>query len=144
MVVPPSSEVDCLTEAMFFESRDQGNIGMIDVAMNIFKRVSINYRKAESICEVVNSPAQYSYLWDDVPDVVLMEELSLFMRVHVMASEMVVLFYNQKLPEYSIGICKGGTTHYHRYDILPDWAGPNGSMHTKCGRRGDHIFYIGW
>lgn len=129
---------------MFFESRDQGEIGMIDVAMNVFKRVDIKYRNARSICDVVYSVDQYSYLWDDVPDVVLKEEWYTALATHAMAFELTSLYYNNSLPDYSIGRCDGGATHYHKYDILPDWAGPNGSMTTKCGRRGSHIFYIGY
>lgn len=141
--LPPPSEVACLAEAMFFEARDQGDAGMVYVAMNVLNRTRIQHRGASTICEVVYSPAQYSYLWDDVPDVVVKSEWKIAMKVHEMAFELATLYYSNSLPEYTLGDCRNGTTHYHRYDIDADWVGPNGSMEVNCGRYGDHVFYVG-
>lgn len=118
---------------------------MLAVAMNIFKRWEIGYKGADNICEVVNSPYQYSYLWDGKSHVVLKQELELYNEVYNAAYDLVRLAAVGQLPDYSIGHCEGGATHYHKYDISPRWADPSyGSMREICGRVGKHIFYNGY
>lgn len=117
---------------------------MLAVAMNVLKRFQIGFRGATNLCEVVYSPYQYSFLWDGVSHTIKQRELALYNKVYGYAERLVVLAAIEELPPYSIGSCVGGATHYHRYDISPDWAHPvYGSMTKTCGRIGAHIFYIG-
>lgn len=138
--------VHCLAEVMFFEARSDGELGMEAVAKNVLTRTKLGYRGASSVCDVVRARYQYSYLWDDVPDVVVRYELSLYNKVLLFAMELYTLYSKGELPlDYlSVGDCLGGATHYHRWDVKPGWADPeSGSMTKTCGREGSHIFYVG-
>lgn len=118
--------------------------GMKAVAYNIIKRQSIGFRRAVNICDVVYSPWQYSYLWDSIPDVVKREELPVYNEAYRMAYKLVLAHAVGELPEYSIGECEGGATHYHRWDVSPSWSDPKtGSMTQYCGRIGNHLFFNG-
>lgn len=137
---PLAKQVDCLAEAMFFEARGEGSAGMRAVGRNILKRLSINYRGANTVCDVVYTPRQYSYLWDKVPDVVKPEEVSIFCTAVTMAERMIVEYSTNTLPEYHVGTCEGGATHYHTTKISPSWSK---TMRETCGVIGNHIFYNG-
>lgn len=54
------SEWECLTEAVFFESRGEGELGMELVADVILNRVA-HPSFPKSVCGVVNQPRQFSY-----------------------------------------------------------------------------------
>lgn len=125
---------------MFFEARSNGTPGMLLVMRNSLARLDINYRGATNICEVVNAPAQYSWLWDNVPDVVLDSEISIMFEVYRIAEQAVVEYATGDLVLPKTGTCSKPATHYHRYDITPYWAA---SMDEHCGRYKDHVFYVG-
>ena len=125
---------------MFFEARSEGRAGRLAVAMNILKRMELNWRGAYTVCEVVHSPKQYSYLWDGYQHVVLKQELATYNRVYKEAEAILLLQLSGNLPVYKIGDCTGGATHYHRYDVRPSWSR---KMNKVCGRIGKHIFYNG-
>lgn len=138
--------VHCLAEVMFFEARSDGELGMEAVAKNVLTRHRIGYRGASSVCDVVRARHQYSYLWDDVPDVVVRSELPLYNKVLLFAMELYTLYSGGELPSdyLSVGTCPEGATHYHRWDVKPRWADRKaGSMIKTCGRIGSHIFYVG-
>lgn len=118
--------------------------GMQAVAYNIIKRQSIGFRRAVDICDVVYSPWQYSYLWDSIPDVVNRSELHVYNEAYRMAEYLILSHSVDKLPEYNVGECEGGATHYHRWDVSPSWSDPKtGSMTQYCGRIGNHLFFNG-
>lgn len=125
---------------MFFEARSDGELGMTDVAYNVLKRVDIKYRGAVTVCDVTNFPYQYSWMWDDVPDVVLESEIKVMFRAYRIAEALIELYGTNQLPFYKIGECEWGSTHYHHKSIYPRWAD---SMTKVCGLSGSHIHYIG-
>lgn len=125
---------------MFFEARDQGEMGMKDVAHNVLKRLSINHRGAETVCDVVYSYKQYSWMWDSIPDVAMDSELDELFLAYEIAKELITLYSQDKLNIPAIGTCENGATHYHATWTKPWWA-PH--MDQVCGIKGGHIFYIG-
>lgn len=130
---------------MFFEARSDGELGMETVAKNVLTRLKNKHRGATTICGVVYSKAQYSYIWDDVPDVILKVELPLYNKVLSFAYQLYYLYESGQLPDdyLAVGHCDDGATHYHRFDITPSWAGARGTMSQYCGRFGSHVFYRG-
>ena len=130
-----------MAEAMFFEARGEEYAGYYAVGRNILKRLETSYRGAENTCEVIHTPSQYSYLWDDIPDVVMRKELHLYNEITKLAEKLILQYATSSLPEYEIGECKGGATHYHSTTIKdPYWTD---SMDQYCGKIGKHKFYIG-
>lgn len=137
---PRAAQVECLAKTMFFEARSDGELGMTDVAYNVLKRVDIKYRGAVTVCDVTGFPHQYSWMWDNVPDVVLSEEMHTMFKAYRIAESLVLLYGVNELPFHQIGECEGGSTHYHHKDIYPFWAT---NMDKVCGLSGSHVHYIG-
>jgi spore germination cell wall hydrolase CwlJ-like protein len=55
-----ANQVQCLSEAIWFESRSEPIAGQVAVAITIMNRVgSAGY--PDTVCEVVNQPYQFSY-----------------------------------------------------------------------------------
>lgn len=52
------TDVDCLTEAIYFEARGEPEAGKIAVAASVLNRSRI---KNKSLCEIVYAPNQYSW-----------------------------------------------------------------------------------
>lgn len=131
---------------MFFEARSDGELGMETVAKNVLTRHKKGYRGASTLCEVVYTKHQYSYIWDNVPDIITKAELPLYNKVLAYSQQLYLLYSNGMLDKefFKIGECGDGATHYHRWDISPRWSDPDvGSMTQTCGRVGSHIFFVG-
>lgn len=97
---------------MFFEARGEGVEGMEAVAYNILKRFEISFRGAQDICDVVQHPYQYSYLWDTVPDVVLLRELPIYQWAYDYARRLLEKAAVGDIDYPKIGDCENGATHY--------------------------------
>lgn len=129
---------------MFYEARSDGWLGFGDVGYNTLKRLSMGYRGAKDVCDVVYSPKQYSWTHEPTQRV-SRGDWSYKMRAYDMAYAMLTLYLTDQLPQRQVGTCEDGSTHYHRWDVSPDWADPmTGSMVEVCGRSGAHIHYIGY
>lgn len=57
-----------MTEAIYFEARGEDFHGKLAVATVIMERL-YSGKWGESVCEVVNSPHQFSYFWDGKAEV---------------------------------------------------------------------------
>ena len=62
-----SSQIDCLTEALYFEARGSSYADQAGVADVILNRVESS-KYPNSICEVVHQYKQFSYYWDGKSD----------------------------------------------------------------------------
>ncbi len=56
-------EINCLVEAVYFESRDENVGGQLAVAFVVMNRVK-DKRWPSSVCGVVHQKNQFSYYWD--------------------------------------------------------------------------------
>lgn len=67
---PHNAEADiqqgCLIENAIYESIGEGPRGMQLVTEIVINRLDVNYRGAETHCEVIHSPAQFS--WTRIPE----------------------------------------------------------------------------
>ena len=127
----------CMTEAMYYDARNQSVKGQLAVGIVIVNRVR-SYRWPSNICSVVHEGhykrgfpihdrCQFSYWCDGLPEE--MEDERAWQTAQGVAY--IVLTRNV--------VIKGmeNITHYHHKDINPDWA----KDLEYCGTIQDHMFY---
>ena len=121
------SEMDCLAEAIYYESRSETTIAQLAVGTVVLNRVK-SKRYPSTICGVVHQGCQFSYYCDGKPEYMVDK------RARAVSYAMVRLL--------SDSIMVGGlekATHYHAFYVAPAWA----SKLTFVGRYGSHLFYNG-
>tara|TARA_R110002020_G_scaffold309418_1_gene525444 strand:- start:34 stop:498 length:465 start_codon:yes stop_codon:yes gene_type:complete len=130
-------EQDCLAEAMYFEARDQGIIGMMAVGVVIQNRVDHkNY--PDTICGVVRQgrywngnpirdKCQFSYWCDGRPE--RPSEKEAWEEANAVAELLLITQVDM------IGLEQA--THYHAEWVTPRWS----KFLEPCTRIGQHIFY---
>ena len=119
------SEIDCLAEAIYYESRSESPLAQLAVGTVILNRVR-SKRYPNTICGVVHQTCQFSYYCDGKP------ERMTDKRARIMSYSMARLL--------SDGLSVRGVrdaTHYHASYVTPTWA----SKLTFAGRYGSHLFY---
>jgi spore germination cell wall hydrolase CwlJ-like protein len=144
------SEIKCLAENIYFESRDQKLKGQVAVALVTINRVS-SRRFPNTICKVVKQAkryrngkiikhkCQFSWYCDGLPDIPrdrLAWKVSIVVARAMLNDPKVQL--NRYGEKWDVNDFLGGATHYHRIDINPYW---NRNM-LKKATIGDHVFYI--
>lgn len=122
----------CLSEAMYFEARGEGERGQKAVAEVIFHRLRTgNY--GHSICAVVYEGAyrpgcQFSFTCNGM--VSQKKVASVWMQSQLLAAK--ILTNEEHLNDIT-----GGATSYHAISVQPDWAG----YLTRTVQIGNHVFY---
>jgi len=105
-----SASILCLAAVGFYEARSEPFMDQIAVMYSVQNRVEQRFQ--ETHCMVVHEPGAYSYLWDDIPDVVLAEE-----RVNYGdAIRGAILVYFKLVPDPTCG-----ATDYHERATDPEW-----------------------
>lgn len=122
----------CLQQNIYFEARNQSELGMIAVAWVTMNRVD-SKRYPDTVCDVVWQRKQFSWTHDglsDRPGKNVIEQRAWERAGHVM---------NLVLHDWAYGKedAVAEATHYHADYIRPYWA----SSYTKVATVGDHIFY---
>ncbi len=131
-----NSEIQCLTEAIYFEARGEPVRGQVMVAQVVLNRVDNPYYP-DSVCGVVYQNAhrknacQFSFACDDIPDK-LTEKAA-----HTMARKIATFAFNcdETCKESRGDIAQ--STHYHADFVAPFWS----KKLRKTGKVGRHIFY---
>ena len=132
-----SDEHQCLQEAMYFEARSEGSVGMLAVGIVIKNRVA-SEKYPETYCGVIRQGyyrggrpikgrCQFSY-WCDGKHERPNEKES-----WLSAGSMARLVMTTNI------IIEGmeGATHYHARYVSPQWS----YSHRKLAKIGQHIFY---
>ena len=116
----------CLTQALYYEARGEGERGQLAVADVILQRQQSKYHP-NSICGVVYQPYQFSFVMDgsmlreiDVESWNRADDLS----GRILRGEVKTSF-------------TGRAQFYHTKDVRPEWA----DMMVKTAEIGNHIFY---
>lgn len=120
------NSLDCLTEAIYFESRSESFAGQLAVAWVIKNRVE-DSRWPDSYCGVVHQKWQFSYYFDGLPEVYNDKKAKNSAR-HV--AELV--YYGTQLDFTE------GANHYHTTNIRPSW---NWSKLEVVMVVDNHMFY---
>ena len=119
------NDLDCLSEAIYYEARGDTFMSQLAVGTVIMNRVRLN-TFPNTICKVVHQGCQFSYYCDGLPEKMLDREA--------------------KKASYDLArfILSGATvwrlrdaTHYHAFYVNPYWA----NVFTLISREGAHLFY---
>lgn len=122
----------CLSEALYYEARGEGDRGQKAVAEVIFHRLRTgNY--GHSICAVVYEGAykpgcQFSFTCNGM--IGQKKNASVWMNSQLLAAK--ILTNEEHLNDIT-----GGATSYHAISVQPDWAG----YLTRTVQIGNHVFY---
>lgn len=122
----------CLSEAMYYEARGEGERGQKAVAEVIFHRLRKgNY--GHSICAVVYEGAykpgcQFSFTCNGMMS--QKKVASVWMQSQLLAAK--ILTNEEHLSDVT-----GGATSYHATSVQPDWSG----YLTRTVQIGNHVFY---
>tara|TARA_R100001163_G_C5059136_1_gene195785 strand:- start:230 stop:724 length:495 start_codon:yes stop_codon:yes gene_type:complete len=132
-----NDEQQCLQEAMYFEARSEGKIGMLAVGIVIKNRV-ISSKYPKTYCSVIRQGryfngnpikdrCQFSY-WCDGK-----KEEPTDQKSWLSAENIAKLVMKNEIIIYGIE----DATHYHARYVSPDWS----ISHKKLAKIGQHIFY---
>lgn len=120
-------ELDCLAEAIYFESRGEITAGQIAVAQVIMNRVKSN-RFPNTIKAVVHQPKQFSYYSDGKPEI--MHDIKSQTKAYTIAS--LVLTGDFIVDTVDLA------DHYFNDELVdPKWS----KKMIYIGRVGKHVFY---
>jgi spore germination cell wall hydrolase CwlJ-like protein len=127
-----ANEHRCLTQALYYEARGEGDIGEKAVAEVIFHRLNGGYH-GHSICAVVyegsgHSGCQFSFTCDG--SMKRPREASAWKNSEELAAQ--ILTRVVALRNYT-----AGATNYHAISVKPDWA----TTMEKTTQIRHHVFY---
>jgi len=126
------AEHRCLSEAMYYEARGEGEKGEKAIAEVIFTRMRTG-NFGHSICAVVyegaNQPhCQFSFTCNG--DMVHPKQARAWMKAQVLAARILT-------GEERLNGVTGGATNFHAISVEPNWA----PELTRTAQIGNHIFY---
>ena len=116
----------CLTQALYYEARGEGEMGQLAVADVIIQRKNSKYHP-NTICGVVYQPYQFSFVHDGS----MLKEIDV--EAWNRADDLSRRILNGKV---STGLT-GHALFYHAKDVRPVWA----DAMVKTTEIGNHIFY---
>jgi len=122
----PHIQIECLQEAIYFESRSESLVGQLAVGLVIMNRVR-DKRWPNNTCGVVHQKWQFSYYWDGQPEIY--KDGKAKQRAGLV-SEMV--FYGTQLDFTE------GSVYYFATRILPSW---DFSKIERVATIDEHVFY---
>lgn len=134
-----TSELECLSRNIYFESLNQSVMGQMAVAHVTLNRVKLK-RYPDSLCGVVTdskkndkgeirkNACQFSWYCDGKDDTP--KNMSLYEDAVTVAKVSIQIFY-------TFGDITGGATHYHADYVTPSWA----KTMQRVAKVDDHIFY---
>jgi spore germination cell wall hydrolase CwlJ-like protein len=120
------AEVRCMTEALYYEARGEGQNGQEAVAEVILQRVR-SRAHPDSICGVVHEPGQFSYVTDGSTKRPRDQEswqAAKNLAARIVRGELVTSLTRRAL-------------FYHAVDVQPAWA----AEMVRTAVIGNHIFY---
>ena len=145
----PETEITCLAQNIYFESRDQKLKGQLGVALVTINRVK-SKRFPNTFCKVVKQASKkngklvkhkchFSWFCDGLPDTPRNKIAWKVSKVIAKAMlEQPGVHLKRHGERWKVNDFLNGATHYHRTDVDPYW---NHKM-LKVAEIGDHIFYI--
>ncbi|MBD9525960.1 MULTISPECIES: cell wall hydrolase [Paracoccus] len=118
---PKTSDLQCLSEALYFEARGEGHKGQQAVAEVILNRVD-HPKFPKSVCGVVNQKGQFTYKKSRI------REQGAFNRAQKIAKAAL-----QGAPRN----LTNGATYFHTGGVKPSWS----RKFERTTRIGSHTFY---
>lgn len=119
------SDLDCLTQAIYYEARGEGPAGQAAVAQVVLNRVR-HPSFPKSVCAVVYQGCQFSFACDGSTR--RGREAGAWNRAQRIAA---------KALSGAVVANVGNATHFHTVNVSPNW----GPSLVRVGQVGLHIFY---
>lgn len=119
------SDLECLTQAIYYEARGEGPAGQAAVAQVVLNRVR-HPSFPKSVCAVVYQGCQFSFACDGSTR--RSHEMGAWNRAQRIAA---------KALSGAVMANVGNATHFHTINVTPRW-GPN---LMRVGQVGLHVFY---
>jgi len=135
MYIHPS--VECLAKNIYFEARNQDELGQIAVGLVTLNRVKDD-RFPDNVCDVVHQGTykgnyfrkhrcQFSWYCDGKSDDIVNKKI--YKKILDLLPK---VYYHSSWDDYT-----EGSTHYHTHRVSPKWK----SEKIQIATIGDHIFY---
>ena len=115
-----------LTQNIYWEARGETPTGQVMVGLVTLERLDSG-RWGDTIKSVVTYPDQFSWYWDDIPNIPLNQHAWNQSKAIALFSLMI----HDKLKNHKI-------MHYHNDEVLPYWAKKMDNIMTI----GKHKFYV--
>ena len=122
---PTKSDLYCLAENIYHESRGETIEGQVAVAKVTINRVN-SKKFQKSICGVVYAPKQFS--WTSRKNTQILEPMSWLTSLVI--AQVVLLTHSSSKPSFT-------ATHFHTRQVNPKW----NRKKKKVAVIGNHIFY---
>lgn len=133
MVEVDDRELDCLANNIYFESRNQSDIGMLAVGLVTLTRVE-SERWSDTVCGVVHARKQFTWTWDEKQykgsKKNHADQMKYLQALNIASRILYGEFDNMK------GMF--AADHYHTKAVRPSWA----KHMAKLAVIDDHIFYV--
>jgi len=141
LLIPNEAQADpqtCMAEAMYFEARSQGVLGMLAVGVVIRNRVD-HPAYPSTVCGVVRQgrlsdgrvykwQCQFTFYCDGKPEIPTDPE------AWTTARSLAKIVLDSRLTMQGLE----NATHYHATTVQPTWA----RRFRPCKQIGEHIFYV--
>lgn len=127
-------DVEWLAYNIYHEARGEDFIGKVTVALVTINRVESN-RFPNSIHDVITQPAQFSWYWDDKPD--LPQEPKAYKACFAVSKMVISLWKDGYIEDLVRQLHLDKVKWYHNLDASPKWKN-NYQFVAKVGR---HLVY---
>lgn len=117
------AEITCLTKNAYFESRGEGEKGILATVFVVLNRTK-DSRFPSTACKVISEPSQFS--WYGKGKVV--KDHKTYQEIEQLVKEVVSGKHRDTTR---------GSTHFHTTSIKPSWC----KKMTRTVKIGDHVFY---
>ncbi len=126
-------ELDCLANNIYYESRNQSDLGMLAVGLVTLTRVE-SERWSDTVCGVVYEHKQFTWTWDERQDQDTPKQgadrLRYLQSLHLASRILYGDFDNLK----DLFVAD----HYHTTKVRPKWA----RKMERLAVIDDHVFYV--
>lgn len=134
MKVVDEKELDCLANNIYYESRNQSDLGMLAVGLVTLTRVE-SHRWSDTVCGVVYENKQFTWTWDGK------QSKAAWARAHAdrlkylqslnLASRILYGDFDNMREMFN-------ANHYHTTKVRPSWT----AKMERLAVIDDHVFYV--
>lgn len=128
--VVDAKELDCLANNIYFEARNQSNLGQLAVGLVTVTRAE-HERWSKTICGVVYDHKQFTWTWDKKQKIGKHKDSLEYLRAVNLASRILYGEFDSMREMFN-------ADHYHTTAVHPGWA----NRLAKIATIDNHIFYV--
>lgn len=123
-------ELDCLASNIYFEARNQSNLGQLAVGLVTVTRAE-HEKWSKTICGVVYDHKQFTWTWDKKQKPGKYKESIQYLQSLHLASRILYGEFDSMREMFN-------ADHYHTTKVHPGWA----NKFAKLATIDDHVFYV--